>query len=145
MLSAKSPQGISRKPVGRHPRRFPSPPDSRREFSYGRGTDEPICLIDVAGANARYFYHCDGLGSVVALSDMNSVLVERYTYDIFGRPTIRDANGLEIAESAFSNPYLFTGRAYDAENPACTITGPATRTTPPAAFCNPIRRATWMV
>jgi RHS repeat-associated protein len=52
---------------------------------------------------------------VVALSDVNSVLVERYTYDVFGRPTIRDPNGAEIAESAFANPYLFTGRAYDAE------------------------------
>jgi hypothetical protein len=46
---------------------------------------------------------------------MNSVLVERYTYDVFGRPTIRDANGTEIAASAFANPYLFTGPAYDAE------------------------------
>jgi RHS repeat-associated protein len=62
-----------------------------------------------------YYYHFDGLGSVVALSDVNSVLVERYTYDVFGRPTIRDPNGAEIAESAFANPYLFTGRAYDAE------------------------------
>jgi RHS repeat-associated protein len=62
-----------------------------------------------------YYYHFDGLGSVVALSDVNSVLVERYTYDVFGRPAIRDANGTEIAESAFANPYLFTGRAYDAE------------------------------
>jgi RHS repeat-associated protein len=51
----------------------------------------------------------------VALSDVNSVLVERYTYDVFGRPAIRDANGTEIAASAFANPYLFTGRAYDAE------------------------------
>jgi len=63
-----------------------------------------------------YYYHFDGLGSVVALSDVNSVLVERYTYDVFGRPTIRDANGVVIAESAFANPYLFTGRAYDAES-----------------------------
>ena len=62
-----------------------------------------------------YYYHFDGLGSVVALSDVNSVLVERYTYDVFGRPAIRDANGTELAESAFANPYLFTGRAYDAE------------------------------
>ncbi len=69
----------------------------------------------MADANARYFYHFDGLGSVVALSDVNSAPVERYAYDVFGRPTIRDANGVEIAASAFANPYLFTGRAYDAE------------------------------
>jgi RHS repeat-associated protein len=81
----------------------------------GPGLDEPICLLEVAESNAVYYYHFDGLGSVVALSDVNSVLVERYTYDVFGRPAIRDANGTEIAESAFANPYLFTGRAYDAE------------------------------
>jgi RHS repeat-associated protein len=77
--------------------------------------DEPICLIEVADNNAVYYYHFDGLGSVVALSDVNSVLVERYTYDVFGRPTIRDANGTEIADSACGNPYLFTGRAWDGE------------------------------
>jgi RHS repeat-associated protein len=86
-----------------------------RKFIYGPGIDEPICLVEVAENNAVYYYHFDGLGSVVALSDVNSVLVERYTYDVFGRPAIRDANGTEIAASAFANPYLFTGRAYDAE------------------------------
>jgi RHS repeat-associated protein len=86
-----------------------------RKFIYGPGIDEPICLVEVAESNAVYYYHFDGLGSVIALSDVNSVLVERYTYDVFGRPAIRDANGTEIAASAFANPYLFTGRAYDAE------------------------------
>jgi len=43
------------------------------------------------------------------------VLVERCAYDAFGRPTIRDANSTEIAESALANPYLFTGRAWDPE------------------------------
>jgi len=41
--------------------------------------------------------------------------VERCAYDVFGRPTIRDANGTEIAESALANPYLLTGRAWDPE------------------------------
>ena len=81
----------------------------------GPGIDEPICLVEVADNNAVYYYHLDGLGSVVALSNVNRVLVERYTYDVFGRPTIRDANGTEIEDSAFGNPYRFTGRAYDAE------------------------------
>jgi RHS repeat-associated protein len=69
----------------------------------------------VADANETYYYHFDGLGSVVALSDVNNVLVERYAYDVFGRSTIRDANGAEISETAVGNPYLFTGRRYDAE------------------------------
>ncbi|MFZ2147250.1 MAG: hypothetical protein WAV28_08525 [Sedimentisphaerales bacterium] len=32
-----------------------------------RGVDEPVCMIDVADSNAAYYYHFDGLGSVVAL------------------------------------------------------------------------------
>ena len=46
---------------------------------------------------------------------MNNVLVERYAYDVFGQPTIRDVNGTEISASALNNPYLFTARRYDAE------------------------------
>ncbi len=88
----------------------------RRKFVYGPGLDEPICLIDVANGNAAYYYHLDGLGSVVALSNVNKVLVERYAYDVFGRPTIRDPNGVVLAASAWGNPYLFTGRAYDGES-----------------------------
>ena len=37
--------------------------------------DEPICLIDKADANARYYDHFDGLEPVVALYDGQSVPV----------------------------------------------------------------------
>ena len=70
-----------------------------REFVYGLGLDEPICSMDAGNGNAGYYYHLDGLGSVVALSDVNNVLVERYAYDVFGRPTIRDPDGLVLAAS----------------------------------------------
>jgi len=46
---------------------------------------------------------------------VNNVLVERYTYDVFGQPTIRDVNGTEITSSTVGNPYAFTGRRYDPE------------------------------
>ncbi|MCK5612960.1 RHS repeat protein [Candidatus Pacearchaeota archaeon] len=77
-----------------------------RKFVYGLGIDEPICMIDVPGGNKVYYYHFDGLGSVIALSNVNSVIVERYSYDVFGEPNrISDVN----------NPYYFTGRRYDSE------------------------------
>jgi len=63
-------------------------------------------MIDVAGGNILYYYHFDGLGSVIALSKVNGALVERYSYDVFGEPNrISDVN----------NPYMFTGREYDEE------------------------------
>ncbi len=46
------------------------------KFIYGPDIDEPICMIDVADSNAVYYYHIDGLGSMVALSDVNNVIVE---------------------------------------------------------------------
>ena len=40
-----------------------------RKYIYGPGIDQPVCMIEVADANAVYYYHFDALGSVVALSD----------------------------------------------------------------------------
>jgi len=77
-----------------------------RKFVYGPGIDEPICMIDVADGNTVYYYHFDGVGSVIALSDVNSVIVETYSYDVFGEPN---------RTSSIGNPYLFTGRQYDDE------------------------------
>jgi len=64
-------------------------------------------MIDVADSNTVYYYHFDGLGSVIALSNVNGEIVERYSYDVFGEPNrTTDVN----------NPYLFTGRRYDNES-----------------------------
>ena len=63
-------------------------------------------MIDVTDSNTVYYYHYDGLGSVVALSDMNNKIVERYSYDIFGEPN---------TTSSVDNPYMFTGRRLDTE------------------------------
>jgi hypothetical protein len=38
-----------------------------RKYIYGPGIDQPVCMIEVADANAVYYYHFDALGSVVAL------------------------------------------------------------------------------
>jgi RHS repeat-associated protein len=86
-----------------------------RKFVYGPGIDEPICMIDVDGGNIVYYYHFDGLGSVAALSNINNVIVERYSYDVFGAPTIYDVNSSEISQSAIGNPYMFTARRADDE------------------------------
>jgi len=72
-------------------------------------------MIDVDGGNTVYYYHFDGLGSVAALSDVNNVTVERYSYDVFGAPTIYDVNSSEISQSAIGNPYMFTARRADNE------------------------------
>jgi len=77
-----------------------------RKFIYGPGIDEPICMIDVEDENAKYYYHYDALGSVVALSNSSGNIVETYSYDVFGEPSSTGSVG---------NPYFFTGRRLDAE------------------------------
>ena len=72
-----------------------------RKFIYGSFINDLICMIDVADSNTVYYYHFDGLGSVIALSDQNADLVESYSYDVFGQPS---------NTSDVNNPYLFTGR-----------------------------------
>lgn len=41
---------------------------------------------------ARYYYHFDGLGSVVALSDKNGQTVETYQYSVFGDTAVYKYN-----------------------------------------------------
>ena len=64
-------------------------------------------MINVSGqTETKYYYHFDGLGSVVALTDTNADIVEQYNYDVFGTPN---------TASSIGNPYMFTGREYDTE------------------------------
>ena len=75
-----------------------------RRYVYA-GLDQPIQL-ETGGV--AYFYHHDGLGSVVALTDAGGLLAESYAYSPYGR--VGSTSGPAIA-----NPYLFAGREFDAE------------------------------
>jgi len=77
------------------------------EYIYGPGVDQPICMIDVADANATYYYHFDGLGSVIALTDSAGAVANLYEYSIFGEVSASDPN--------HPNRFLFTGREFDSE------------------------------
>jgi RHS repeat-associated protein len=60
-----------------------------------------------------FYYHYDGLGSVAAMSYSSGSLVEKYTYDVYGRPTLRTPSGVPKTTSYCDNRYMFTGREYD--------------------------------
>jgi RHS repeat-associated protein len=64
-------------------------------------------MIEVTDSNAVYYYHFDGLGSVVALSDSDGDSVQSYEYTIYGQVAASDPN--------HPNPYMFTGRRFDIE------------------------------
>jgi len=61
-----------------------------------------------------YYYHHNALGSVIALTDANANLTERYEYDAYGTPDFLDANYNPLPYTS-TNPYLFTGRRWDNE------------------------------
>jgi len=65
-------------------------------------------MIDVADNNKAYYYHFDGLGSVVALSNSNGDSCQSYEYSAYGQVAASDPNFL-------ANPYMFTGRRFDIE------------------------------
>jgi RHS repeat-associated protein len=71
---------------------------------HGPGIDEPLAMIR---DGVPYFFHADGLGSVVAVTDMFRNIVQRYSYDAFGMVTASDPD--------FPNAYAFTGREWDKE------------------------------
>ncbi|MBN1362387.1 MAG: hypothetical protein JW993_17460 [Sedimentisphaerales bacterium] len=58
-----------------------------RTFLYGPGVDQPICMVEASGTYAgTFYYHFDGLGSVVALSDADGDTVQTYEYSVYGQP-----------------------------------------------------------
>ncbi|MEK6538360.1 MAG: RHS repeat-associated core domain-containing protein, partial [Nitrospirota bacterium] len=76
------------------------------EYVHGPGIDEPIAMIR---GGQTYYYHADGLGSIIAITDSYGRVVQRYEYNSFGEITyIQDPN--------FIQPYTYTGREYDTES-----------------------------
>lgn len=60
-----------------------------------------------------YHYLHDVLGSVVALTDASANVVERYTYDPYGKVLIEDSSANALPQSAYGNAFLWTGQRYD--------------------------------
>ena len=58
-------------------------------------------MIDVQDSNAVYYYHFDGLGSVVALSDTNADIIEQYSYDVFGEPNLAELRHLNLVSPCY--------------------------------------------
>ena len=74
-------------------------------YVHGIGVDN---AISIERDGEIYYYHYDGYGSVSELTDEDGALAQAYEYDAWGIATIYDP------ESAIENPYLYTGRRWDA-------------------------------
>ena len=85
------------------------------KYVYGAGLDEPVRMYR---SSTYYYYLSDGLGNVTEVLDASGNIVEKYTYDIYGAPTIRSSAGTVLSATAIGNRWLFTGRDWDAEQQA---------------------------
>ena len=83
-------------------------------YLHGLGIDDPVAVFDDS-IEKIYYYHKDGLGSIISLTDENGDEKEKYVYDAFGKATIFNEEDRQIASSQLGNPYFFTGREYDNE------------------------------
>jgi RHS repeat-associated protein len=83
-----------------------------RSYTYGPGIDNILAMTAYSSTTSTYYYLKDHLGSVVALTDTNGVIVESYRYDAWGRVSVFDAGGRPLTESAVGNRFLFQGREY---------------------------------
>lgn len=75
-------------------------------YLQGPNIDEHLAMVRGAD-NTYHYYHADGLGSIVAITDKNQKVDEVYTYSAFG---VVDSVG-----NGISNPYRFAGREWDSE------------------------------
>ena len=81
------------------------------KYTHGPGVDEVLAM---QRNGQTYFYYHDGLGSVRDVVQ-NGTQVELYSYDPYGKVTIRNLTGQVMPESTIKNPFFFTGRELDPE------------------------------
>ncbi|MHB2026144.1 MAG: RHS repeat domain-containing protein [Elusimicrobiota bacterium] len=87
-------------------------------FTHGPGIDEPL-EIRQGSSGPDYYFHADGLGSIVAVTDGTGNVAERIQYESYGEPVFLDERGsIPIVENASftGSPYAFTGREWDQES-----------------------------
>jgi len=76
------------------------------KYIHGPRVDMPLVMHR---GDQNYFYHFNGLGSVVALTDADGVVVQEYEYDAYGYI-------LNQKNANFENRYMFTARELDDES-----------------------------
>jgi RHS repeat-associated protein len=78
---------------------------------YGPGPDEILWRYQTGVGHLRY--HHDRHGSVTGLLDYGGNLLEKYSYDAFGRPIVTDPDGSGARSwSNWGNRFMFTAREY---------------------------------
>jgi RHS repeat-associated protein len=87
-----------------------------KTFTYGPYIDEPVTMaVNQNGQETVYYYLRNSQYSVTSLTDEAGAVAETYLYTAYGEPAVFDGAGTEINNSAIGNPYMYTGRRWDAD------------------------------
>ncbi len=88
-----------------------------QEYIYGESIDSLVMIVR-SGGTQKLNVTRNQQWSVSALTDhSNGTVLERYTYDEFGKRTILAADGMTVrATSNYDNPYGYTSRRHDEES-----------------------------
>ncbi|NUQ00413.1 MAG: hypothetical protein HUU35_11230, partial [Armatimonadetes bacterium] len=87
-----------------------------REFVYGSYVDEVLCYQTTVGVvSSRYYPHFNHFYSVAALTDASGAVVERYSYDAYGKRQITAPGGAVRAKSSVGWDRGLTGYILDSE------------------------------
>lgn len=73
-------------------------------YTHGPGVDEHLMITT---GKDKYYYHADGLGSTITLTDSTGSAVQTYNYDSFGN--------MKDQKNRVEQPYTYTGREWDKE------------------------------
>ncbi len=82
----------------------------QKEYLYSNNIDEVLQSVSfsgLSGESSLYYYHQDGLNSVVAVTDNTGVAVNTYNYEAFGK--LKSETGTNV------NNTLYTGRTLERE------------------------------
>ncbi|MFC1770140.1 RHS repeat-associated core domain-containing protein [Nitrospirota bacterium] len=77
-----------------------------------RNIDQPLARVELNpdGTVERVgYYHADVQGSIIAVTDEDGAVIERYAYSPFG------VTDIVLDDAEFDNPYYFTGKPWDVE------------------------------
>ncbi|MFH1232104.1 MAG: DUF6531 domain-containing protein [Planctomycetota bacterium] len=80
--------------------------------TYTYGINE---VLTMERDSETYYYHQNTQGSIYAITNNDGEVVERYKYDVYGKPIFLDPEGNSISQSLISNHFLFAGMEYDIE------------------------------
>jgi len=81
----------------------------QRSFTHGPGIDDMLGMTDYTGESAvDYFFHHDGMDSIVNITGGDETLMTTYDYGSFGDFTTTYHNG------AIDSPFTYTGREFSA-------------------------------